>query len=654
MLEISRIRLFTFLIIPFILQLLPISKAIGQLPIHIDSLHKALRTEITDTGKARIYMNLAWSNRVDSVSQALEYSQKALDIFNKYNMKLEANRIYNRMGILWRNKGDYNTALEMFYHVLNSQDSAHSHDEIAYAYNNISDIYNRLEKFEKAHEFSAKASQLFAKSKNLKGLAYTLNLKGEIYRNEAKYKEALDIFYKALEIRIQINHVDGMAASYYNIGECFFELNMPDSAIKAYNISTEIFKKAGYRNYGFNYIGFGKYYILLGKYKDALTNLHKALEISYKVNNPSMRFKAAGYLRKVYAHLGDFNNAFKYQTLEVEIIDSLIRKEYLNKITTLELNYNFEQRIKLKEIEQIKNQALYEAKLLEQKIITLGLAFLVVSIVTTILFMYRNYKKVQVLNKNLVLSSEEIEKQKKSIEEQNTELQQLNATKDKLFSIIAHDLKNPFNGIIGISSILQQNMSRMKKEDITELLISIHDAATGAHKLLENLLEWSLTQTGAIDFRPIFITVRYIVMDITSMTASMQEQKKIQLLNEIDENTQVFADFNMLNTILRNLIMNSLKFTPEGGKIWVKCTESDSDFQISVEDTGVGIEEEKIKNLFDMSIRNSTPGTFNEKGTGLGLLLCKEFVAKHNGSLQVQSKIGVGTKFIVVLPKNIY
>jgi len=641
-----------FYLMQFHLLLLFIPMMAGaQLPYQIDSLHFALKHEKTDTGRARIYTALAWSNRVDSVNTALQYSKVAIEIYEKYRMQYEANVLCNRLGILYRNKGDYNTALENFYNVLNSQDSINSANEIAYAYNNISDIYNRLEKFEKAHQFAQLATDLFSKSGNLKGLAYTINLRGEIYRNEKDYKTALELFRKALSIRIKINHRDGMAASYYNIGECFFEMNMPDSALRAYEISTDIFKKAGFKHFGYNYIGFGKYYMLLGDYKQALQNLHTAYEISNKLNNPNMGFKAAGYLRKVYAHLGDFKNAYYYQTIEVEIIDSLIRKEYLNKITTLELNYNFEQKIKISEIEKIRNNAIYEGKLLQQKIITLGLAIIIFSVIVFVVILYRNYQKVSHLHSNLMLSTKKIESQKRAIEEKNIELQQLNATKDKFFSIIAHDLRNPFNGIIGLSSILHSNMRKMETENIEQLLESINEAAIGAHKLLENLLEWSLAQTGNIVYMPSEIKIRYSVVDIISMTSTIQENKKIKIYNEIPEDLEILADINMMHTILRNIIMNALKFTPSEGQIWIRSRRINNEVYIVIEDTGVGIPQEKLETLFDISKRNSTPGTNLEKGTGLGLLLCKEFVIKHNGRMEVESELDKGTKISIILPQ---
>ena len=321
------------------------------------------------------------------------------------------------------------------------------------------------------------------------------------------------------------------------------------------------------------------------------------------------------------------------------------------RLELLKNSIKFVHYFKISEIEKIRNNAIYEGKLLQQKIITLGMAIIIFSVIVFVVILYRNYQKVSHLHSNLMLSTKKIESQKRAIEEKNIELQQLNATKDKFFSIIAHDLRNPFNGIIGLSSILHSNMRKMETENIEQLLESINEAAIGAHKLLENLLEWSLAQTGNIVYMPSEIKIRYSVVDIISMTSTIQENKKIKIYNEIPEDLEILADINMMHTILRNIIMNALKFTPSEGQIWIRSRRINNEVYIVIEDTGVGIPQEKLETLFDISKRNSTPGTNLEKGTGLGLLLCKEFVIKHNGRMEVESELDKGTKISIILPQ---
>ncbi len=261
---------------------------------------------------------------------------------------------------------------------------------------------------------------------------------------------------------------------------------------------------------------------------------------------------------------------------------------------------------------------------------------------------------------NYVAVKEDITEKKKAeqaLKESEAKLQESNKTKDKFFSIIAHDLKSPFNSLLGFSDLLLQNHKKYDEEKREYFIKSINNSSKNTYKLLENLLTWSHSQTGIIEFLPQEIKIKTVISEIVLLSQPIAKNKSIGLLDDTESNISVYADKNMINTVLRNLITNAIKFTKKNGTIIVSVNETKKqDFiEISVTDTGVGIPKDKIDNLFRIDKNTSTPGTEKEIGTGLGLILCKEFVEKNSGEIWAESEVDKGSKFIFTLPviKNI-
>ncbi len=236
-------------------------------------------------------------------------------------------------------------------------------------------------------------------------------------------------------------------------------------------------------------------------------------------------------------------------------------------------------------------------------------------------------------------------------------LKELNATKDKFFSIIAHDLKTPFSTLLTLSELIINRIDKYDTEELKNLLKLIHEAASVGYTLLDNLLIWSRSQTGKIQLHLQYFQINEIIFDTISLqqTAAKNKQIKLYFDEDANENKQkVFADKNMIMTVLRNLVSNAIKFTKPGGRVVIskkRITENNQKYlQITVADTGVGIQKEDIQKIFRIDLSHSTPGTANEQGTGLGLLLCKEFVEKNSGKIWVESEVNKGTKFYFTLP----
>ncbi len=247
-------------------------------------------------------------------------------------------------------------------------------------------------------------------------------------------------------------------------------------------------------------------------------------------------------------------------------------------------------------------------------------------------------------------AEKEISRQRDKIEKTSEELKKLNATKDKFFSIIAHDLKNPFHSIMGFSELLIRSYNSIEEERKKEFLQLINDSSTSAYNLLENLLDWSRSQTNRIRFTPEIISISQILQDNIHMHSVIAQNKEIEVEYTIPDQLTCYADANMVNTIVRNLLTNALKFTPKGGQINITAFVENKHIKVNVSDTGIGMDKTGIEKLFKIDEFHNSSGTAGETGTGLGLIICNEFIMKHNGTIDVQSEVGKGSSFSFSLP----
>jgi signal transduction histidine kinase len=238
----------------------------------------------------------------------------------------------------------------------------------------------------------------------------------------------------------------------------------------------------------------------------------------------------------------------------------------------------------------------------------------------------------------------------KKVEERTQQLTELNATKDKFFSIIAHDLKNPFNTLMGFTELLRDNFESFEHKQIKEYISILFETSRSSYALLKNLLDWARAQTGGLTIQPENIDLHKLVREVLRLIDLPASKKKINLTNAVPEKTFVFADFNTTDTIVRNLVSNAIKYTQDNGHIAIDCTIDKNEVIVCVSDDGIGMSEEFISRLFRIDQNISTKGTDNESGTGLGLLLCKEFIGMNMGRIWVESKPGEGSRFYISLP----
>jgi len=261
-------------------------------------------------------------------------------------------------------------------------------------------------------------------------------------------------------------------------------------------------------------------------------------------------------------------------------------------------------------------------------------------------------KQLEQREKFIRNQANKLEDQAEKLKQTNEELEKLNATKDKFFSIIAHDLRNPINAILGFSELLSINYDDIADEKKIELNKIIYTSTKNVNNLLENLLQWSRSQTNRIKFEPVLFDISGIINENLILSKPNIRKKSLIINTEFVNYNKVYADKNMTSAIIRNLLTNSIKFSNPLGEITISSVLNNGFLEVSVTDKGIGMTDDVAKKLFRIDMAHSTYGTSGEKGTGLGLIICKEFIDKHGGQIFVETEPNKGSKFTFTLPTN--
>jgi PAS domain S-box-containing protein len=264
----------------------------------------------------------------------------------------------------------------------------------------------------------------------------------------------------------------------------------------------------------------------------------------------------------------------------------------------------------------------------------------------------RDITEIKKNEERLRLLVEKFENLNIQLKKSEQELKELNAAKDRFFSIVAHDLRSPFSSLLSFSEFLVEDIDELPKEEIKSFAEKINESSKTVFSLLENLLQWSRIQTGKIPYEPITFNIYHKVNQIINLLKNNAESKKINVVNDVTSSAIVFADEDMIFSVIQNLLSNAIKFTKESGSIIFRSNSKENDVEISITDNGVGIKEVDMRKLFRMDSHHTTYGTKDEKGSGLGLLLCREMVERNRGKIWVTSKVGEGTTFTFTVPKG--
>ena len=628
--------------------------------------------------------------RLDDYEKSIQYYSRLVDIFIGQNMELETARTYSHLGSAhkqWSNYdlakryyeksmkickkhqdfegiascltgiatvlthwGDYNQALSQYLEALSFWEEVGNREGVAKSYNNIGMLYQELGEFERANDYYKKALLIF---EDLNDNWFIVNMilhMGDIYLQTENYPKALEYFFKALEIEKDVGNKKLKAIALSNIGEVYSKMGDFHEALDYQNKALVLKKELGdKKRLSITYSELGNIYKNLGDYTKAVDFLLIGLELAAEINAKHQINTSYKYLSDVYYSMGDYNSAFDFYKNYIEGSEDINSMENKKIIAQLQSQYQLEK--KEKENNLLRNtEDLNEAKIrIQQLIIILAGIILIASLSLAFVFRRREKQKKK-LNIQMALKNKEIEHQGEKVQKLNNELQEANATKDKFFSILAHDLKNPFNSIILLTEVLLDDINILSKEEIVEFLKKIKTSSENTYTLLQNLLEWAGSQTGKQEIFPQKLDMQVLVKETISLLLPNAENKEIRIETGFSGNDFAFADKNMIATVLLNLMSNAIKFTNKKGEIIVSVRNENQLIVVTVFDNGVGISEKDKENLFRIDKKIQNKGTEKEPGTGLGLILCKEFVEKNNGKIWVESKPGKGSTFHFSIP----
>jgi len=575
-----------------------------------------------------------------SAQLALETAQKSYnDALKSRDKGKEAKALFD-IGINFKRLLIYDKASEYLTKSLALFEELNDNKKIAVALLNMGDLYRSIGEFNLAKKYTQRALGIFEKEKNKRGIARSSDRLASIYYetcpgNIKDIDTAFTYVKQAIEIGNTIGDDTLICSSKNILGASYCIVKKYDLAIAELSSALDFAQKKNIlEDVPLIKINIAYAYFSLKDYS-------KAIEYSLSAYKYAAEKKILPYIdmstlclyRSNYA-LGNYKDAYDYLLLYNDNRWRLFEENRMNQIRAVQIKYDTER----KEIE-LENQ---KRTAFLWTLIFIGLLFAVASIAG--LFIYKN---LLMKKKNL-----ELEKKNALISEQNEKLTELNATKDKLFSIIGHDLKNPYQSLLGFSNILIQDYQELSEKEIKEFVGYIFEASDMGNRLLQNLLDWSRSETGRIKYEPELFNLKGIIGDSIVLSANTAKQKEITILTDVPDNLTVFCDKNMIYTVIRNLVSNAIKFSYRGGTVKIDSSQSDSIVEIKVSDRGVGMNDILIEDLFKIEKRITKDGTENEKGTGLGLFLCKEFIEKNKGDIKVESTPGVGSSFIFTLPSK--
>jgi signal transduction histidine kinase/Tfp pilus assembly protein PilF len=616
--------------------------------------------------------------QMGNFNMALVYHLEANSIYTEIKDQIGIARSNTNLGIIFSSQSYYDRALDHYFKALMLYEENDNQRGMAAVLNNIGMVYEYQKDYELAERYHLQSLEIKQKINDAKGMAFSYNNLGLVYQGKGELELAKEYFLQALEIRIDLNDKREIAATFGNLGNLFFVLKDHRQSEQYLTQSLDLYKevddKSGIARI---YNSLGRLYKQWGDLEKSISFFENSMKISKDIGLNRMVTENYMNLAEVMHRMGDYKSAYKYQQEYIVMRDSIYSEESRRKIYELQFMYDREQKESelqlLRKNEQITMLSTQRDKLLRN--------FLIIGVIMILVSLFLLYNRFLILrNSNILLEKQKEEisesnaqlvelnhslmEQKKMYEELNHKLNlsnqklkeseknlmEINATKDKFFSIISHDLRNPFASIVSFSRILKRDILNMNKDELKELALELDKSVLKIDNLLENLLQWSRTQTGKIKYRPEYIALHEIIKDNVNLVQNNARDKNIKLVDSVDDDLAVWADRNMTDTVIRNLLSNALKYTEQGGEIILSNYLKDHKVYISVKDNGVGIADENKRKIFQTDSLHSTYGTMDEKGSGLGLLLCKEFVEKQGGEIFFESERGKGSVFTFSLP----
>jgi len=595
--------------------------------------------------KGQIYENKLLPER------SLLYYRRAYDEFIKLGNYNEIGNCSLLMGNLYYDMANYSEAYFFYMQSLNAYERDNDQLGIARMENNLGIVSHDMGRLSDAEKHYQNAYGIYKENGLSTEECGALGNIGSILYDREMYDSALTYFLEVID-KLDPDSIGSsqehyiLSGVYNNTALAYTELGKDRLALEYFRKGLSLAVRADDKfTTGSVYVNLGSLFGEMNNQDSALYYLHRALRIAQQRQYASLELDVYEELARLHAKPGSYASAYnwmvRYDTLYKKIFNEAQSKEIM------QLRSRYEQEISEQEILQLQSESQVQ-KMLNKLFIIFIVIIVILAIIIAVNLRSKKYTNQMLAERNLQISNAI-----RKLSESENELQKLNKSKDRIFSVVAHDLRNPVAAVTGFSELLYDNFEQFPVETQKEYLLQILQGTQRIQNLLENLLIWARSQMKAVKYVPESIEVKGLLADCVKEMKANLDHKKVDCLLKIEASCVVYADKAMVYTVFRNLIINAIKFSFPGGKIRISSENTENGCKIRVSDDGIGIQPEIQEKLFTSNEVVSTPGTTGESGSGLGLVICKEFLERNQGTISVESDPGNGSTFIVTLPATL-
>jgi signal transduction histidine kinase len=592
-------------------------------------VNSSTKTHQADTLKPadrlNYYNEQSWNLRNSMPEKSLEFGLKAIELADSLKDYYNLVKAHSFTGVACRLQGDYGKAMDYFFKGLELAKRHKIPQQEGYAYINIANLHIYLEFFSQALENLNLAMEIARRINDRDMLSYVLLNKGRVLMNINSAELAVAEINSALAIRKETGNIPGQAVCYKYLGDIYFNKNELSEALENYDLAiATVDKDADKHLWGNLQLQTSRIYCRRNNFAAAYPIAMEVLAIGNEVNSKLLIHDAMRVLVNVFRSKKDFEQVAWYLSQMNLYADTLFNQQLSEKALGMEFQLERQKKAAEAEIQHLK--------LSRQRYLNAGLlVFSILLIVTgAVLILLLRKLKTQ----NLLLSKQKIE------------LKQLNADKDRMFMVIGHDLRSPVWNLRAMIELLKDEQTAVKDNfwPLSRAVQSVSD-------LLENLLFWARSQEGKIVYKPGPTDLKYLIMKSLQPYKTWAETKNLNIEIDVQENaTMVNSDENMIQTVIRNLVSNAIKYSFEDGKIEISVKRNGNNSLVKITDFGGGIKPEQLISIVNDQVLISSKGTGNEPGSGIGLSICKDFISRHDSKLMVESCPDNGTSFYFNLP----
>ncbi len=577
--------------------------------------------------------------------ESYTFYQKCYQLAQSIGDTIAIISVQNKIGKHFETIGKFAEALEYYLMSERMVFDTGNCIEMGTTYNSLGNMYDELNEYDKALLFHRKALNSRRKIHYREGVAKSLNNIGEVLVEINQLENAFDHFTQSLTICKEVGYVKGEVKGVQNQGVVKFKMNENKESIQKFFEALKLSKQIGYEKGVLHaYHMLALVYNRINQFTKALEMAHKGLELAIDENVLTSVSEFNLIISDALTKKGDYKRALEYYKDYTKVNDDIVNLKSVNKIAELKTQYN--QSLKIRENEVLKKDNEIQTLMINRKnqfIIFVVIVLFLLSALSIIVYnRFLNKKKANIelleLNNSIQIKNSELDAVNKKLRKSKD--QQL-----KLFSIISHELRNPIYWFRNLIQMLTIRIDTLDKDMIFKSLNSLNESATNTFHLMDNLLNWSKSQLGNIQYVPETMNISCIIKENVKLIAQYAECKNITVNYIGGEDIEVRVDKAMIKTVLRNLLSNAIKFTPYNGQIEIKVTKNCAKVQIQISDNGVGMEAEAIDRILNSSGIEFMPSTDKETGNGLGLTLSKEFIERNGGTLEIESELGCGSVF---------